>query len=264
LQRSLRKNIGSLQLGFHNVNKTPSFVASEYVTDSIKTYDPDDTSKGIITREAITSFPVFQQGNFKKENITKIFAVINVPPADLQLGAEYYLITNYTYFNSLYTAAQYSTLFNVLHVYAQKRVHVAKNLNWYLDGHLQQATGNPPVNLPLILARSRFAFEGNFFKNLFLSTGFEVRYNSPYKADNYSPLTGQFVVQDTNTISNLPDIAVYLNFRIKSFKGFVRLENLNSIAPSNGFTFTNVNETATDYPYRGLWLRIGIWWSFVN
>ena len=87
----------------------------------------------------------------------------------LQLGGEYYLVTNYTYFKSLYTATQYSTLFNVLHVYAQKKISVTRRFNWYLEGHLQQATGNPPVNLPLVLARSRFAFEGNFFKNLFLS-----------------------------------------------------------------------------------------------
>ena len=264
LQRSLKRNIGSLQIGFQNTNRTPSFVATEYTTDSIKVKDPAMPGAGLTAQQALTSFPSFPDGNFKKENIAKVFAVINVPPASLQLGGEYYLVTNYTYFKSLYQATQYSTLFNVLHVYAQKKISVTRRFNWYLEGHLQQATGNPPVNLPLVLGRSRFAFEGNFFKNLFLSTGVEVRYNSPYKADGYSPLTGQFIPQDTATISNLPDIALYLNFRIKSFKGFVRFENLNTIDPSNGFSFTNVNYSSPDYPTRAFWLRIGIWWSFVN
>src|SRR5206468_6438051 len=31
LKRSLRKNIGSLQLGFQNVNRTPSFIESENI-----------------------------------------------------------------------------------------------------------------------------------------------------------------------------------------------------------------------------------------
>jgi hypothetical protein len=129
---------------------------------------------------------------------------------------------------------------------------------------VQQIAGNAPVNVPLVLGRTRFAFEGNFFKNLFLSTGFEVRYNTPYKADDYSPLNGQFVYQDTLTTTNRPDVDIYLNMRIKGFKGFVRLENLNTVDFANGFAFTKYNYSAPGYPERGLWLRIGIWWSFVN
>ncbi len=261
LQRSLRKNVGSLKLGFQNVTQTPSFVTTEFVSDSIRPVAGTDSVK---VNQALTSFPVTGINNYNKENITKIFAVLNIPPANLQLGGEYYLISNYTYFNGLYSTAQYSTLFNVLHLYAQKQFHVTRHWNWYLDGHFQEITGNSPVHLPLVLARSRFAFEGNFFKNLFLSTGLEVRYNTPYKADDYSPLTGQFVSQTSTTISNLPDVSAYLNFRIKGFKGFVRVENLNTISFKNGFSFSNYNYSAPDYPTRGFWFRLGIWWSFVN
>ena len=262
-QRSLRKNVGSLKLGFQNTSRTPSFVAAEYITDSV-TPVPPVTGTGSTVRQSLTGFPVYQTDNYNKENIIKIFGVLNVPPAALQLGGEYYLITNYTYFNSLYTSVQSSSLFNVLHLYAQKKLRVTKTFNWYLEGHFQQTTGNPPVNVPLVFARSRFAFEGNFFKNLFLSTGLEVRYNTPYKANGYSPLTGQFILQDTTTISNLPDVSAYLNFRIKGFKGFIRVENLNTISFKDGFSFTNYNYSAPGYPYRSLWLRFGIWWSFVN
>ncbi len=255
LKRSLRKNIGSLMAGFQNTSRTPSFIESEYATDSIGagTY-----------RHTRSSFPVIPEGNFNKENITRVFAEIDVPPADLKLTGDYYLVTNYTYFNGLYSSTQYSSLFNVLHVAAEKRMRVSKYFTWYLEGHLQQTTGNPPVNLPLVLARSRFAFEGNFFKNLFLSTGLEVIYNTPYKPDEYSPLNGQFFYQDTAKISNRPNVNFYFNFRIKSFKGFIRLENLNTIDPSNSFSFTHYNYSAPGYPTRGFWLRIGIWWSFVN
>jgi hypothetical protein len=265
LQRSLRKNVGSLKVGFQNVTRTPSFITTEFVSDSIRpvVVTSTDTAKAPVN-QALTSFPVTGVGNYNKENNTKIFAVIYIPPADLQLGGEYYLISNYTYFNGLYTTDQYSTLFNVLHLYAQKRLRIAKHWNWYLDGHFQQTTGNPPVHVPLVLARSRIAFEGNFFKNLFLSTGFEVRYNTPYKPDSYSPLTGQFYTQNNTNISNLPDISAYLNFRIKGFKGFVRVENLNTISFKNGFSFSNYNYSAPDYPTRGFWFRLGIWWSFVN
>jgi hypothetical protein len=259
-RRSLKKNIGSLQLGFQNVNKTPSFAESE----SVPVIITDSINHQVETRQSLTNFPVIQQGNFKKENITKIFAAINVPPAALQLMGEYYLFTNYTYFSGLYTATQSSSIFNVLHIAAQKTIRVSKHFNWYLEGNLQQTTGNPPVNVPLILARSRFAFEGNFYKNLFLSTGIEIRYYTPYKAPGYSPLNGQFVFQDTTTITTRPDASIYLNFRIKSFKAFIRLENLNSINFQNGFSFTKYNYVAPLYPSRALWFRLGIWWNFVN
>lgn len=252
LQRSLRNNNGSLQIGFQNVNQTPSFIYDESIRDAL----------GV--KQSLTDFPVIQQGSFKKENITRLFADINIPPAALILTGEYYVFTNYTYFSGLYTATQASGIYNVLHIAAQKTVHVSKHFNWYLEGNLQQTAGNPPVKLPLILARSRFAFEGNFFKNLFLSTGFEVRYYTPYKAAGYSPLNGQFTFQDTTTIRTRPDVNLYLNFRIKSFKGFVRLENLDTVDPSNGFSFTKYNFVAPGYPQRALWLRIGIWWNFVN
>jgi hypothetical protein len=251
-KRSLRKNTGSLQIGFQNVNRTSSFASGEYVTDSI----------GL--RQSLTAFPVIPTGSFNKENITRIFGVISVPPANLQLTGEYYLVTNYTYFSDLYTSKQSAALFNVLNIGALKVLRLSKHWNWYIEGNLQQIAGNAPLNVPLLLARSRFAYEGSFFKNLNLSTGFEARYNTPYKADGYSPLNGQYVVQDTTTISNRPDISAYLNIRIKSFKGFLRLENLNTIDFGNGFQFTKYNYSAPAYPTRGLWFRIGIWWSFVN
>lgn len=261
-QRSLRKNNGALKLGFQNTSRTPSFVLSEYVTDSVRPVV--DSVPGANVRQSLSAFPVYQTSNYNKENLVKIFGIISIPRAALQLGGEYYLITNYTYFSGLYTTAQSSSLFNLLHLYGQKKVSVSKKLNWYLEGHFQQIAGNAPIHIPVVWAKSRFAYEGSFMKNLNLSTGVELRYNTPYKANSYSPLTGQFFLQDTTTISNLPDINAFLNFRIKGFKGFLRLENLNTLSLKNGFAFTNYNTTAEGYPARGLWFRMGIWWGFVN
>ena len=242
LTRSLKNNKGSLLLGFQNVNRTPSFVADNIAT----------------------SFPTIPSSNFNKENIAKAFVRLSIPPLALNVMADYYLITNYVYFDGFYESKQYSTLFNVLHIGAEKKFIVAKHWNLYSELHVQQTAGNPPLNLPLIFTKNRFAFEGNFFKNLFLSTGLEFRYYSPFKADNYSPLTGQFFFQDVQTISNRPDVNLFLNFRIKSFKGFIRLEGLNAVNTQDKFSFTKYNFTAPHYATRGLWFRYGIWWNFVN
>ena len=240
LKRVLSKRAGSLQIGFQNVNRTPSFIYNSH-----------------------TSFPVLPHGSFAKENTTHLFAVYDNDKAGLKLGGDYYLINNYTYSDSFFKVKQYVTLFNVLHVYGEKVVKLAPHWNYYLELHLQQATGNAPVNLPQLITRNRIAFEGNFYTNLYLSTGLEVRYVSNYKAPNYSPFTGQFFYQDNYTFTNRPDVNFFFHFRIKSFKAFIRAENLNTI-DFKTFSFNHYNFKLQNYPGTGIWMRLGIWWNFIN
>ncbi len=239
-KRQLSKKIGSLQLGFQNTNRTPSFIYN-----------------------GLTSFPVTAHQPFKKENITHLFATYNNPKLAFQITGDYYLVNNYAYSDSFFTVNQYATLINVLHIGAEKMFKLSKYLNFYSEAHLQQVTGNAPVNVPFLLTRNRIAFEGNFYTNLFLSTGIEIRYYTNFKVDNYSPFTGQFFNQNSFTTSNLPDINVFFNFRIKSFKCFVRVENLNTINTSTG-SFDKYNFNAQQYPSTGLTTRLGIWWNFIN
>jgi hypothetical protein len=83
--------------------------------------------------------------------------------------------------------------------------------------------------------------------------------------DNYSPVLGQFFYQDSTTINNMPDVHAFVHFRIKRFKAFFRLENLNAAQFSpDGFGFTNNNLAAPDYPIPGLLFRFSIFWAFVN
>jgi hypothetical protein len=91
-----------------------------------------------------------------------------------------------------------------------------------------------------------------------------MKYHSPYKANGYSPILGQFVKQDSLQINNLPEIAAYAHFRIKGFTGYLRAENINTMELSNGLSFTRNNFAAPLYPTQGLMIRFGIQWWFVN
>lgn len=78
---------------------------------------------------------------------------------------------------------------------------------------------------------------------------------------------GKFFYQDTITIKNeRPHITGYVHFRIKRFKFFFRAENLNTaqLSSENGFGFTKNNIEVPGYPYPGLLMRFGVFWSFVN
>lgn len=241
LKRMLSKKIGFLSVGFNNVNRSPAML-----------FDP------------ISSFPVINRTNYAKQNITRLFGKYENPKQRLTLSGNYYLVSNYLYFDSFFTARQEATVFNVLQFTLAKQFRLSRYWNWYTEVHLQPLSGQAPVNLPLLFTRNRVAFEGTFYKNLQMSTGIEMVYHTPYQRDNYSPFLGQFFVQNSMQFSNRPDINYFMHFRIRSFQGFFRFENLNTLKIKNGVEFTRLSRLADHYRQLGLWMRFGIWWSFVN
>jgi len=241
LKRYLGEKLGFLQVGAQEVNRTPSFIFTQQ-----------------------TSFPVALSGNFNKENTIQLFAALEMPKLRLRVTGSYYLISNYTYFSDFFHADQESSLFNVLQLGLDKPFKLSKHWVLYLNATFQKTAGPTPLNLPIVFMRSRFAYEGRPFKNLMLSTGFDIRYTPPYYMDNYSPLLGQFFPQNQVKLSNRPELAAYANFRIRTFTAFGRVENLNSVDFTNGFRFTHSNFAAPLYAYPGLLLRLGIFWTFIN
>jgi Putative porin len=239
LSRYLNKKLGDIRLFFTNTSRTPSFIFDRR-----------------------SSFNLGNTTNNDKENITSFGATATNP--FIQLGFSNHLISNYSYFSDYYKSTQSSKLINIIQVSASKKIKLYKRWSWYLDATAQQTDAAAPIKVPLLYTRSRIAYEGNFFKNLNLSTGVEIRYFTPYKANNYSPLVGQFIPQDTLVLKNLPDLAAFMHFRIKSFTGFLRAENLNTVSFQNGFGFVNNNFAAPHMPAQGLIIRLGIRWWFVN
>ncbi len=239
LTRTLNKKLGDVQVSFQNVNRSPSYIF-----------------------EGNSSFNFKNNLNPKKENITVLTAMASNPKFTLM--ARNISIANYTYFKNYYQTDQFNGLVNITQFTASTKNKIVGHLNLYSDFIVQQTTGNNPIRVPLFFTRQRLAFEGNFFKNLNLSTGLDVRYNTPYKANNYSPVIGHFFPQDSIIINNLPQVNAFFNFRIKSFTAFITMENLNTVDVSHGFGFTNNNFAAPLYPTPGMIFRFGLQWGFVN
>jgi hypothetical protein len=239
IDRYLNKRLGDIRIFFTNTNRTPSFIYN-----------------------SLSTFNFRNNTNSKKENIISFGAEAH--NRYFNLGFKNHIITNLAYFSDYVHTSQSSKIINLLQLSASKKIKLTRTLNWYAEAVLQQTDGSAPVKVPLVFTRNRFAFEGVYYKNLNLSTGLEVRYYTPYKGYNYSPVMGQFMPQDSVTIKNLPDISAFVNFRIKSFTAYVRAENLNTVNFTDGFGFTNNNFAALHYPTQGLIIRFGILWNFIN
>lgn len=258
-------NIGSLELGGQNVNRTPSFIYNTTSNNGNLSFTSNSSDTSSYT--AKSNFPVLTNGsNWGKENITKLYGRLYIPKLELSLMANYFFYTNYTYFSDFFTANQSSGAFNVLQVGAEKETSLSKHFKWYFEAYVQTKAGNAPLNIPSIVMRHRIGYEANFFKNLYLATGIEARYFSSYKPDDYSPFTGQFFNQNTYTVNNRPDISYYLNFRITRFRFFGQVSNLNTMndSKSTGFGFNKYNFYAPHYPGTGTWIRFGFKWMFIN
>lgn len=239
LSRYLNKRWGYVNIFFSNVNRSPSFIF-----------------------DGRSSFNLGNNGDFNKENIIS-FGASAVNPY-VQLGFTNYLINNYAYFENYTKQAQYSKPLNLSRFTAATKLKLSKKINWYIEGALQLTDAAAPVRVPHFYTRNRLAYEGKFFKNLMLSTGLDIRYFTPFKTYSFSAVTGQFVLQDSVTIKNLPDVAAYLHFRIRGFAAYIRAENLNTVSTLNGFGFINNNFAAPHYPTPGLMIRVGIRWWFLN
>lgn len=241
LARILNKQGNYIKLTFQNYNRTPS--------------------ANLLGR---TQFPILGLGGIKKENTLYIGGEVGNYKAAWLLQANYQLINNYNYFSSGFQASSYNKAINFIRIQSENKLKLSKHWNWYNQLNVQLVDQASPIHVPLIFTRQRVAFEGNFYKNLDLSTGLEFMYHTKFKSDGYLPLTGQFYSQDEFQLSNRPTFNAFLHFMIKRLKGYIRLENLNTLVPTSPTLGTSYNFAAQNYPTNSMWFRVGIWWNFIN
>lgn len=240
LSRILNSGGKYVSFSFQNTNRTPSS-----------------------NRLGMTHFPIQSLQGIQKENIINTSGTVGNVKKGWKGEASYQLISNYQYFSNGNQPAVYDQVLSYLRAQIEYKMKLSTHWNWYNEVIFQAVNANAPIHLPLILTRQRVAFEGIFYKNLNLSTGVELIYHTNYKPDAYMPFTGQFYLQDHYSYNNKPTTNAFLHFMIKRFKGYVRLENLNTLLPSNKGG-TSYNFIAPYYPNTGMWFRVGIWWNFVN
>lgn len=235
LSRYLNETWGNVHLYFNNVNREPSYVYKYFSS----------------------SYDSWYNSSLEKENITQVQFAASNRKLKYDLTLNYYIINNYTYFQNYFSSVQSPALFNLLQISFSKHFQL-KRFHWYADISFQQVHGDGRINVPNIWTRHRFTYENKLFNNLNLVTGIEAKYVTSYDADDYSPVTGQFVYQTTQKVKyNAPDLAAFVHFRIKSFSAFIRGENLNTFFATNNFA-------APYYLYNNFTFRLGIRWWFIN
>ena len=182
-------------------------------------------------------------------------------------------VQNYTYFAESQTreAPDELPLIGVGVKQSNKNVQLlsvglGQDFNWgifHWDNELtyQLTSEKDVLPLPAFNAYTNLYIKFRIAKVLNTEFGADMRYYTKYYAPTYSPMIGQFAVQDKAErikVGNYPTVNVYANFHLKHTRFYVMGSHVN-FKNGAGEPFL-----LPHYPMNRLVLRLGISWNFFN
>jgi len=171
------------------------------------------------------------------------------------------LINNYSYFDLDALPKQDATgiAFSALQYSNDFKYH---KLGFSTDILLQKVLqGDAILSLPTYVARGSLYFSDHYYKrHLFVQAGISAKYFEAFYANAYNPVMAEFYQQRSQKIGGYPLLDVFVNFKIKRFRFFFKLEHVNALWEYKNPTYY----AAPLHPYRDFAMRLGLRWIFFN
>ena len=198
------------------------------------------------------------ENNFNRINTSSVSLIYNDVKWKLSLLLQATQIQNYIYYDPFANAQQYYGSIPVLSARLKKEFTVGK-WHWNTDDIVQYVPDSLPLRVPLFVLENSVFYQNYLFHHaLLLRVGVDVYFNTSYYGYAYSPITGQYYVENQEKLGNYPYIDPFVSFRIKTFRMFLRLENGGSKLVGTNYVY------ALNYPMPDRVLRFGISWDFWN
>ncbi|WP_266364485.1 putative porin [Tellurirhabdus rosea] len=143
----------------------------------------------------------------------------------LQPGLDYYLLTNYIYFDTLARPRQLSGAFSILRTGLGLRFTAGK-FAIVGQGYYTVVSRDDVIRIPRLFANLRLQQDFLYAKRLFLQAGVDVHYKSSYFADWYMPLTQQYFLQNRFELPPYLVGDVFVNARINRVRLFVKFSHV--------------------------------------
>jgi hypothetical protein len=234
------KKAGRIILGAYSQNSSPPLVYTDWISNHY----------------------IFHNSFSNQKTTSVSFNYIN-DPLQLDLKAEYFLISDYLYFEAQpngidATPTQLHSPINLL------KLSLGKSFTWrrwHLDNYIvyQKTDYQNTLRTPELYTYNSLYYSHLLFGVLNSSFGIDVRYNTPYAAPSYAVGLGQFYNSSpTLTFSSYPVASVFLKATLIRTNIFIMYDYANQGLFSKGYYMVN------RYPGPGALLKIGISWSFYN
>ncbi|WP_233268706.1 putative porin [Mucilaginibacter lacusdianchii] len=217
----------------------------------------------LIFTDWISNHYIYQNTDIGKQKTNNVsFNYIN-DKLQLDLKAEYFLITGYQYFRSLTPGgidavpAQLSSAINLL------KISVGKTINWgrwhFEDFFVYQKSDyQTTLRTPEIYNFANLSYTKKFFNVLNTTLGVNVRYNTTYVAPSYAVGISQFYNGADVTFNSYPIITPYIKATLYRTNLFVQYDYANQGLQSNGYY------TVNRYPMPDKLIKFGVSWTFYN
>lgn len=152
---------------------------------------------------------------------------------------------------------QHAPSFNITQVWLRKAFRWRSVV---LDNELvyQQPTGGAVVNIPQFMGKHQLSLERYIFKNaLKIATGVQVRYYSPYTPAGYNPFFNRYNYQNSYTVDDQIQGAVFFNFKVKRFRAYIMGDQIQQFFMEN-------MKIAPGYAAQNFMIRFGFNWVLLN
>ncbi len=240
---------GELFLDFKKVGNLKAELVNQLYTPSL------------IQHRLFISQKAFWENDFDKTLETSLAGTYELPAFRFSATLRNQLITNFIYYDTLATPKQHGTAINILQVMLRKDFKLGPFAfnNLFVFQNVSQNV----LRLPSYFSKHSLYFEGRVFKKVLETRiGFDLRLSNAYKADAYNPLIGQFHLQDEQDIPFAPLLDAFINFRVNTFRFFVKVENL--LTPIRNQYYYQTARQALPFSWSNGGLRFGLSWRLVD
>ncbi len=236
----LSKSIGRIVLGAYTQNKSPEQMY-ERVNYQYHSWDL----------------------SFRKSKINNLSFLYENAKFKMSGKAEYFLISDYLYYNETSRAqtiepAQLGTNINLLKLTIMKNF---KFRRFSLDNYVvyQKTDFQDVLRTPEIYTYNSFYYASKLFKVLYTNIGFDLRFNTPFKAPAYAINVSQFYNDKRGLeYSTYPVVDVWVKATLKRTNLFIKYDYANQNLFSRGYY------TVRGYPMQDALLKFAVSWKFYN
>ena len=198
--------------------------------------------------------------DFSKVSNTRLGASVDIPKWRLHVAANYGLVANPVYYDTLGVARQFTD--NPLSVFSGRVQWNAVLGPVHLEnGILVQLSSNQDVlPLPTVAANLRWFVQFPIVseKVMKMQIGVNLRYTTSWYAPGFNPVAGVFYNQQDEKYGNCPVFDPFINIQWKKCCVFLKLENAGKGWPMTRHDYF----TAHHYIQPASALRFGISWPF--
>ena len=194
---------------------------------------------------------------WKQQNFSRISAFYESNSLLLRVAA--FMFSDYLYYNKEAMPTQADEDFYLLQ--AELGFHKKFPKAWETKHRLlyQESLAADYLRLPQLQYKGGISYSFHLFdRALYMQSGLDLHYFSAYYADAYMPATAVFYLQDEKKIDHQVFVDVYLAFKIKRARLFVKYAHAN--AGLFGYNYY----AAPHYPMRDASINLGLSWLFYD